>query len=116
MLGQYTHACAILDDESLKCWGYNGYGQLGIGSTTNQNTPQTVDLGTGRTAVSVSLGQQHTCAVLDDGSLKCWGRNNYGQLGIGSYSNQNTPQTVSLATGRTAVSVSAGVHSHLCNS
>jgi len=111
-LGQY-HACAILDDDSLKCWGSNGYGQLGIGSTTQQTTPQTVNLGTGRTAVSVSGGQYHTCAVLDDDSLKCWGTNSYGQLGIGSTTQQTTPQTVNLGTGRTAVSVSAG-YTHTC--
>ena len=60
-----SHTCAVLDDGSLKCWGYNYYGELGIGSTTTQTTPQTVDLGTGRTAVSVSLGGAHTCAVLE---------------------------------------------------
>ena len=109
-----NHACAVLDDGSLKCWGSNGNGQLGLGSTTQQTTPQSVSLGTGRTAVSVSAGYQHTCAVLDDGSLKCWGYNGYGQLGLGSTTQQTTPQSVSLGTGRTAVSVSAGYRSHLC--
>ena len=108
-----SHTCAVLDDGTLKCWGYNVFGQLGLGSTTNQNTPQTVTLGTGRTAVSVSLGQYHTCAVLDDGSLKCWGQNSQGQLGIGSTTSQTTPQTVDLGTGRTAVSVSLG-YGHTC--
>ena len=114
------HTCAILDDGSLKCWGRNYYGELGIGGTTGydvqySSTPQAVDLGTGRTAVSVSLGQYHTCALLDDGSLKCWGYNYYGQLGIGSTTQQTTPQTVNLGTGRTAVSVSSGQISYLCS-
>ena len=110
-----AHTCAVLDDGSLKCWGGNGNGQLGIGSNTNQNTPQQVSLGTGRSAVSVSTGSSsHTCAILDDGSLKCWGYNYSGQLGIGSTTNQNTPQLVSLGTGRTAVGVSM-VLSHLCS-
>ncbi|MDA8568056.1 putative Ig domain-containing protein [Euryarchaeota archaeon] len=119
-LGLY-HTCAILDDGSLKCWGDNNYGELGIGGTTGYGgqytTPQAVDLGTGRTAVSVSLGQYHTCALLDDGSLKCWGRNYYGELGIGGTTAYNvqytTPQTVNLGTGRTAVSVSSGQY-HTC--
>ncbi len=114
-LGFY-HTCAILDDGSLKCWGYNLYGQLGIGtsgSTTSQTTPQSVDLGVGRTAVSVSLGSYHTCAILDDGSLKCWGHNNNGQLGIGSTTTQTTPQSVDLGVGRTAVSLSLGSY-HTC--
>ena len=108
-----SYTCAILDDGSLKCWGQNSYGQLGIGSTTNYDTPQNVSLGTGRTAVSVDAGDSHTCAILDDGSLKCWGQNSNGQLGIGSTTNHDTPQNVSLDTGRTAVSVSAG-HYHTC--
>ncbi|MDA8838829.1 hypothetical protein N9N26_06185, partial [Candidatus Poseidoniales archaeon] len=94
------HTCAVLDDGSLKCWGRNSYGELGIGGTTGWNvqytTPQVVDLGTGRTAVSVSAGNYHTCAILDDGSLKCWGDNLDGQLGIGSTTRQTTPQTVDL--------------------
>ena len=105
-----SHTCAILDDGSLKCWKRN-YGQLGIGSTTTQTTPQLVDLGVGRTAVSVSLGDSHTCAILDDGSLKCWGYNSLGQVGTGSigwWSVANTPQLVDLGVGRTAVSVSLG--------
>ena len=70
--GSY-HTCAVLDDGSLKCWGYNVYGQLGIGSIISQNIPQSVSLGSGRTAVSVSVGHYHTCAVLDDGSLNVGG-------------------------------------------
>ena len=111
-------SCAILDNGSLKCWGYNYYGQLGIGTSGNgpdstKDTPQYVDLGTNRTAKSVSNGWSHTCAILDNGSLKCWGHNSYGQLGIGSTTDQNTPQYVDLGTGRTAVSVSMGTH-HTC--
>ena len=63
-LGRY-HTCVIVSD-ILKCWGTNTYGQLGVGGTTGfsvqYTTPQAVDLGTGRTAVSVSAGQYHTCA------------------------------------------------------
>ena len=81
--GDY-HTCAVLDDGSLKCWGRNSYGALGIGGTTGSGvqypTPQAVDLGTGRTAVSLSAGSYHTCAILDDGTLKCWGYNYYGEL------------------------------------
>ena len=108
-----THTCAILDDGSLKCWGYNGEGQLGIGSSISHSTPQSVDLGTGRTAVGVSLGWQHTCAILDDASLNCWGMGDHGRLGIGSTTHHNTPQSVDLGTGRTAVGVTLG-DEHTC--
>ena len=109
------HTCATLDDGTLQCWGQNSNGQLGIGSTTGQTTPQTVNLGFGRRVESVSTGEYHTCAILDDGSLKCWGRNIYGELGTGSTTQQTTPQTVNLGAGKTATSVSAG-GTHTCAS
>ena len=73
----YSHTCAILDNGDLKCWGSDQYGQLGDGgSNTNTNAPSStpIDLGSGRTAVAVSAGDLHTCAILDNGDLKCWGR------------------------------------------
>ena len=88
----------------MKCWGANNKGQLGIGTTTYQTTPQPVNLGTGRTAEIASTGGSHTCAILDDGSLKCWGSNTDGQLGIGTAGwseYKTTPQTVNLGTGIT---------------
>ena len=112
-LGSGDHSCAILDNGSLKCWGDGTNGKLGLGSSSDQTEPQLVDLGLGRSAVSVSLGNQHTCAILDDGNLKCWGTGYYGQLGIGSATAHTTPQLVDLGVGRTAISVSAG-HSHTC--
>src|SRR5690606_33135312 len=84
------HACVLLDDASIKCWGHNGRGQLGLGDTSNRgaNANQmgdnldAVDLGTGRTAMAIVAGQYHTCALLDDASIKCWGYNENGQLGL----------------------------------
>ena len=74
------HTCAILDDKSVKCWGHNSNGQLGLGDKNNRgdnsgemgdNLPA-VDLGTGRVATVVSArGYFHTCALLDDTSVKC---------------------------------------------
>ena len=101
------HTCAILDDGSLKCWGDDNYGQLGNGATTgNQPSPVSVDLGTGRTAVAVATGNRNTCAILDDGSLKCWGGDSQGQVGNGATSgNQPSPVSVDLGAGRTAVAI-----------
>ena len=110
-----SHTCAILDDGSVSCWGSNNYGQLGDGTTTDRNTPtQTSSLGTDRTAVAITAGDYHTCAILDDGSVSCWGCNNYGQLGDGTTTDRNTPtQTSSLGTDRTAVAITAGAY-HTC--
>jgi hypothetical protein len=78
-LGGY-HACALLDDGHVKCWGDNGWGELGLGDRTRRNDPSTlgdalptVDLGTGRRGVSIWAGPDTSCAALDDGSFKCWG-------------------------------------------
>jgi len=109
------HTCAILDDGSVSCWGNNERGQLGDGTETNRNTPtQTSSLGTDRTAVAITAGDSHTCAILDDGSVSCWGNNGQGQLGDGTTTNRNTPtQTSSLGTDRTAVAITGGDY-HTC--
>ena len=115
----YHHSCAILDNGDLKCWGRDNSGQLGDGGTnTDTNTPSStaIDLGTGRTAVAVSSGQFHTCVILDNGDLKCWGLDQYGQLGDGgTNTDTNAPSStaIDLGTGRTAVAVSAGTY-HTC--
>ena len=112
--GQY-HTCAILDDGSVSCWGNNGNGQLGDGTYSDRNTPaQTASLGEGRTAVALAAGGWHTCAILDNGSVSCWGQNSYGMVGDGTDTNRLTPtQTSSLGEGRTAVAITAGYY-HTC--
>ena len=118
-----SHTCAILDNGDLKCWGWDRYGQLGDGGTSHDSNTKTtqpsstpVDLGQGRTAVAVSTWGDFTCAILDNGDLKCWGRDSWGQLGDGGadtdiYAPSSTP--VDLGVGRTAVAVSAGAQ-HTC--
>ena len=111
--GRY-HSCAILDDGSVKCWGYNGYGNLGIGSGSSTSSPSSnVDLGTGRTAVSIATGHYHTCVVLDDASLKCWGYGSNGELGDGSTSGSNTPVSVTFELGRSVLAIAHG-SAHTC--
>lgn len=121
--------CALLDDDSVKCWGSNYGGGLGnairsdVGDEKNEmgdNLPA-VNLGTGRKAKMISTGDYHTCAILDNNSVKCWGRNLYGQLGLGDSNDRglnlsemgdNLP-TVNLGTGRTAKSIVASTY-HTC--
>lgn len=93
----WEHTCAVLDDGTVNCWGGNDYGQLGNGATgvTPSYAPQEV-LGISN-ATEVSAGPFHTCALLADGSAKCWGRNNAAQLGTGLSSSKETiPVDVSL--------------------
>ena len=55
-----------------------------------------VDLGTGRTATAISIGSQHTCALLDNVSVKCWGFNDVGQLGLENTTSLNKPPLASI--------------------
>ena len=82
----------MLDNSSIKCWGKNDSGQLGQENTSNLGDESnemgdsllSIDLGTGKTARAITAGDSHTCAVLDNASLKCWGKNDSGQLGLGN--------------------------------
>ena len=111
-----THSCAFLNDQSVKCWGNNGHGQLGIGSyTSSVHSPTTVSsFGGNRQATAISSGYQHTCAILDDGNTSCWGLNDYGQLGLNSTTSYRTPQIVDMSNLQsTFKSLSAG-KMHTC--
>lgn len=101
--GLYT--CAVLRNGTINCWGTNNYGQLGDGTTTSRNTPSPVSGITNAVAVSASSHLQ-TCAVMADGTVKCWGFNGNYQLGDGTSTQRLTPVNVTGITN--AVSVSAG--------
>jgi alpha-tubulin suppressor-like RCC1 family protein len=76
------------------CWGYNGYGQLGDGTTTNRLLPVKV-LNLAAKAVQVSVGLTHSCALLENGAIQCWGDNRNGELGDGTTTGKALPVTVS---------------------
>ena len=113
----YAHTCVILDNGSVSCWGHGSSGRLGNGDMEDRLSPTlTETLGQGRTAVEISSGYSHTCAILDNGSVSCWGSGGYGKLGIGDLSrNDNpSPQLISsLGSGRNATSISAAIE-HTC--
>ena len=81
--------CVSLVEGKVKCWGDNAHGQLGLLDVTSTNfgpftavTLPAVDLG-GAIAIGVAAGNGHTCVLLEDRAVKCWGNNADGQLGIG---------------------------------
>ena len=124
----HSHTCALLDNGAMKCWGLNQYGTLGLGDQASRgdganemgDVLPAVSLGTGRTAIGIAAGVEHTCALLDNGTVKCWGRGDFGALGrpiagTGGGANQmgdNLP-TVDLGTGRTATAITTG-HGTTC--
>jgi alpha-tubulin suppressor-like RCC1 family protein len=76
-----SHTC-VLADGKVVCWGYNFYGQLGDGTTTDRVKPMAVP---GLTDIAqVAAGQNHTCALHNDGTVSCWGNQYYGAIGDGS--------------------------------
>jgi alpha-tubulin suppressor-like RCC1 family protein len=84
-----SHNCALLEDSTLRCWGEGFFGQLGYGNINNfgddaGETPNTkqVDIAD---ATQISLGSSHTCVVTINKKVRCWGRNNAGQLGYGNF-------------------------------
>jgi alpha-tubulin suppressor-like RCC1 family protein len=106
----FQHTCALLDSGAAKCWGNNTAGQLGTTAGAAHPSPVTVTgFSAGVPAVAVDAGTSHTCAVLSNGTARCWGAGGSGRLGTGSTSNRTTPGTVSGLTGATAISA-GGAH------
>jgi alpha-tubulin suppressor-like RCC1 family protein len=123
----WAHTCARLDNATVKCWGKNSDGQLGLGDTVTRgvapsqmgdNLPA-LDFGLFLSALQLSLGERHTCVLLGDYNVKCWGSGLSGRLGLGntlSYGNAtgrmgNDLPVVNL--GRNALEISAGAE-HTC--
>jgi alpha-tubulin suppressor-like RCC1 family protein len=107
----YQHTCATTTAVGVLCWGYNGYGQLGDGTTTQRLTPTAVS-GLSSAGAAVAGGYAHTCAVTAGGSGLCWGRNSYGELGDGTSTDRSTPAPVSgLGSGAAAI---VGGETHTC--
>ena len=106
-----SHACAVVVDGAVQCWGFNGFGAVGDGTGVNRSSPTTVEA-LGRNVRWISAGSGHTCAIASEGAVKCWGSNAAGQLGNGNQSDQLAPAVVS-GLSRGMVQVAAG-DSHTC--
>jgi len=117
MTGGLYHMCALLDNGAVRCWGKNDKCQLGLGrpGDSDLTTFDSVDFGSKRKALRLASGQYHTCALLDDKQVKCWGDNSQGALGVGDQTNRGCDpdemgdrlQPVNFGTGLTAVQLAA---------
>lgn len=92
----FSASCGLFESKRIRCWGMNESGQVGTGSTFSigadaadfENGLPFVDLGENLSVIKVSIGKSHVCALLDDGHVKCWGSNAFGQLGYGDNANR----------------------------
>ncbi|NBC44923.1 RTX toxin [Corallococcus exiguus] len=113
-----THTCALLSNDKMLCWGYNGYGQLGY---SHYNNVGDIQLPSSQTPFEpagpvsqISAGANHTCALLKTGTVRCWGLNNWGQLGTNqNYSSYLFSNSGSIDLGASALQISAGSN-HTC--
>jgi len=105
------HTCVLTTGGGIRCWGGNGSGELGDGTTTNRLTPVDV-IGLGGPVAQLAVARYHTCALLTSGTVKCWGRNSFGALGIGSIIATSVPTSV-LGLGTDVASVMPGDF-HMC--
>ena len=121
-VGSHT-TCALLGDGNVKCWGFNNYGQLGLGhirTIGDSELPSSVpSLNLGEPVRQVAVAGDFVCALLASGRVKCWGSNNYGQLGlghtelIGNDLGETSETFVAINLGARAVKISVG-RGHSC--
>jgi alpha-tubulin suppressor-like RCC1 family protein len=102
------HSLAVGSDGVTYAWGYNHWGQLGDGTTTNSSVPVAVLTPNEVTFTSVSAGAYHSLAISSDGVTYAWGNNSNGQLGNDTITESLVPVEVLAPTGVTFTSVSAG--------
>ena len=118
-----AQTCVVLTNGTVRCWGYGAHGALGYGNPNwvgDDETPGSVGpvaIGAGRNSVAIAIatGNEHTCALLDNGAVRCWGSGEHGALGYGNTTtigDDETPASVGpvdLGAGRKAVAITAGV-------
>ncbi|MDA2956147.1 MAG: hypothetical protein O3A44_02190, partial [Actinomycetota bacterium] len=110
-----AHTCVVLDGGELKCFGANTAGQIGSGGTVSLGDAASemgdalaaVNLGAGRSVRAVSVGNLHTCALLDNASVKCFGEGDNGRLGYGATTDIGRT-TASMGDGLPAVDLGTG--------
>ncbi|HMJ13911.1 MAG TPA: hypothetical protein VK524_20980 [Polyangiaceae bacterium] len=113
-----SHTCALLTNGRVRCWGSSGVGQLGYGNTStigDDELPASAgDVNLGASALRISTGAIHTCALLANGKVRCWGGNGAGQLGYGNTNAIGDDETPASAgdvnAGENVVDIALGGH------
>jgi len=106
-----SHACGVTKQGDAYCWGRNGSGQLGDGTTSDHSTPVKVKAPT--RFASITTGGVHTCAISTEADAYCWGKNSFGQLGDGGTTDHSVPTRVA---GSHSFTTLRAFGSHTCGS
>ena len=110
LASDFRQTCVLLGDGTVRCWGYNAEGQLGIGNTFNSDSPvQVLNLDG---VIKLESGLYHSCALKSNGTVVCWGKNDSGQLGEGT--TQTRTQPVEPVVGLDDVFDIAAGENHTC--
>jgi alpha-tubulin suppressor-like RCC1 family protein/V8-like Glu-specific endopeptidase len=91
------HSCALMADGAVRCWGDNRFGQLGLGLRPVGASPFAPAVLPG-SVTAIALGASHSCALMRDASVRCWGLNQFGQLGLGNTQNLGDDEAPSVAS------------------
>jgi alpha-tubulin suppressor-like RCC1 family protein len=92
LVAGHYHNCALREAGDLYCWGRNDFGQLGTGELATNPIPRQVALESFH-AIQVKAGKNHTCALLKDNGIRCWGKNDFGALGLEDKRHSRLPST-----------------------
>ena len=115
------HTCALLESGDVRCWGAGAHGQLGYGNThsigDDEHPVAAGNVRLGGKALEIAAGNAHTCALLDTGGVRCWGRGFYGQLGYANVRNigddEHPSSMAPVRLEARAIAISAG-RNHSC--
>jgi alpha-tubulin suppressor-like RCC1 family protein len=115
--------CAVLQGGAVRCWGEGEFGQLGRGDTLSVMHPasleaaQATDVNVGGPVAQIAIGAHHTCNLLSNGRVRCWGKGNFGQLGYGNRANVGdvrVPAEIGdVSVGGRVIQIAAGLD-HTC--
>src|SRR5690606_9911267 len=111
-----NYNCAVLENGIVRCWGQNSIGQLGIGTAIHigddpgEMPPPDVPLPPAR---EVAAGNNHSCAILENGGVRCWGRGFGGALGYGTAVDWLAPPDEDVVLSGRALQIDTGA-SHTC--
>ena len=114
----YEHTCAVMTNGDAYCWGHNQQGELGDGTGQDRHTPTRIALSGPASQIAGSGRYQgpnnyvaHSCALLADKTVQCWGSNDYGQLGIGNTTSSTAPVAIQALSNVQQLAVGG---SHTC--